>query len=95
MGAGESKEFVDLMNEPKLSAYTKTELKEWESRFNERYPNGHITQQQFKDLYEKTHPGNECGTFAGHIYRLFDGNNDNQVSTQEIAFLPSHFKKHG
>ena len=38
MGASESKELAELMDNPQLKTYTRTELKTWEERFNARYP---------------------------------------------------------
>ena len=80
MGAGDSKDLAALLNDPKLASYSKSELKKWEERFNERYPTGFVTEQEFRKLYEKAHPGKDAGTLARHIYRLFDDNNDNKVS---------------
>ena len=54
-----------------------------------RYPLGYITMQQFKELYERTHPGTDAEELAQHIYRLFDGNNDNQVSFKEFMMAVS------
>ena len=72
MGAHESKEdkeILDLIQDPKLSTYTKNDLKQWEKRFNMGYPNGCITKTQFQTLYAQTHPGKDSAKFTEHIYR--------------------------
>merc|ERR1712136_76924 len=89
MGAGDSKDLAALLNDPKLASYSKSELKKWEERFNERYPTGFVTEQEFRKLYEKAHPGKDAGTLARHIYRLFDDNNDNKVSFKEFMVAVS------
>ena len=84
MGASESKELLDLIKDPKLSKYTKMELKQWGERFKERYTTGYITETEFKDLYSNIHASDNSSPFAEHLYRLFDRNKDNMVTFKEF-----------
>lgn len=64
--------------------FTKDEIKLWYHGFKEDYPQGYITLNNFKDIYNSFYPEGDAATFAEHTFRIFDSNKDGRIDFREF-----------
>jgi len=84
-------EFDELV---KSTDFTSAEIDEWFRKFQDEFPRGHISQREFKTVYQKLFPAGDADRFCGHIFRVYDADGNRVISFAE--FLTTlHVSAHG
>ena len=85
MGGKESKlNPTDLSDLVKNTEFTQREIKDWFKGFQQDYPNGYLTKEEFMKIYTNFYPKGNAGEFAGNVFRVFDHNKDGQIDFKEF-----------
>lgn len=80
---GIPKEFVDDL---KLTTrFSEAEITQWYENFQKQCPSGRITPQQFEEIYGKFFPDSDAKTYAQHVFRSFDTNDDGTLDFKEYV----------
>jgi len=80
------KEFADLRQQ---ANFTDNELREWHQRFMEDFPDGTVTIDEFKDIYDNCFPYGDSGKFSDHVFRIYDANSDGRIDFREFMTVLS------
>ncbi|XP_006863486.1 PREDICTED: recoverin [Chrysochloris asiatica] len=76
----------DILKELQLTTkFTEDELCAWYQSFLHGYPSGRITRQEFESVYSKFFPDADPKTYAQHVFRSFDTNNDGTLDFKEYV----------
>uniref|UniRef100_A0A8C5R8D5 Recoverin n=1 Tax=Leptobrachium leishanense TaxID=445787 RepID=A0A8C5R8D5_9ANUR len=74
----------EILEELQLNTkYTQEELCTWYQSFLKECPTGRISKQQFEDIYSKFFPDADPKSYAQHVFRSFDSNNDGTLDFKE------------
>ena len=85
MGSNESKLNPQDMKElQKSTKYNAEEIKDWYRGFVEDFPDGYLTIEQFKDIYQNFYPNGNASAFADNTFRAFDHNKDGSIDFREF-----------
>nr|XP_033818280.1 recoverin [Geotrypetes seraphini] len=63
--------------------YTEEELCKWYESFKKQCPTGKITQTEFEKIYANFFPDSDPKTYARHVFRSFDTNDDGTLDFRE------------
>ena len=81
-----SRDFDELR---KHANFTDDELREWHRKFMDEFPDGSVTIDEFKYIYDKCFPYGDSGKFSDHVFRIYDANGDGKIDFREFMTVLS------
>ncbi|XP_068188695.1 visinin-like [Antennarius striatus] len=74
----------EILEELKLNTkFTETEIVQWYENFKRQCPTGRISKEEFQAIYSKFFPESDAQTYAQHVFRSFDTNDDGTLDFKE------------
>ncbi|KAF5904478.1 visinin-like, partial [Clarias magur] len=74
----------EILKDLKLSTnFSETELCQWYENFQKQCPSGRITPDEFEKIYDRFFPESDATTYAKHVFRSFDTNDDGTLDFKE------------
>ncbi|XP_004569831.1 recoverin [Maylandia zebra] len=74
----------EILEDLKLNTkFSETEIVQWYENFKKQCPNGRITKEEFQTIYTKFFPESDANTYAQHVFRSFDTNDDGTLDFKE------------
>lgn len=74
----------EILEELKLNTkFTETEIVQWYENFKRQCPTGRISKDEFQAIYSKFFPDSDAQTYAQHVFRSFDTNDDGTLDFKE------------
>ncbi|KAM9405097.1 recoverin 2 [Salvelinus alpinus] len=74
----------EILEDLKLSTkFTENELCQWYENFQKQCPTGRISPEEFEKIYARFFPDSEAKTYAQHVFRSFDTNEDGTLDFKE------------
>ncbi|KAM9385637.1 recoverin-like [Pholidichthys leucotaenia] len=74
----------EILEDLKLNTkFTETEIVQWYENFKKQCPTGLITKDEFQNIYSKFFPESDSNTYAQHVFRSFDENDDGTLDFKE------------
>ncbi|KAL4616724.1 visinin-like [Arapaima gigas] len=74
----------EILEDLKLNTkFSETELCQWYDNFQKQCPSGRITPGEFEKIYERFFPESDAKTYAKHVFRSFDTNDDGTLDFKE------------
>ncbi|XP_026084388.1 visinin-like [Carassius auratus] len=74
----------EILEDLKLSTkFSENELSQWYENFKKQCPSGRITPEEFKRIYERFFPDSDATSYAQHVFRSFDTNDDGTLDFKE------------
>ncbi|XP_048881764.1 recoverin 2 [Brienomyrus brachyistius] len=74
----------EILEDLKLNTkFTETELCQWYDNFQKQCPSGRISPREFEKIYERFFPDSDAKTYAKHVFRSFDTNDDGTLDFKE------------
>lgn len=74
----------EILDDLKLSTiFTETEICQWYENFQKQCPTGRITPEEFEQIYTRFFPESDAASYARHVFRSFDTNDDGTLDFKE------------
>ncbi|KAG8004911.1 Recoverin [Nibea albiflora] len=74
----------EILEELKLNTkFSETEIVQWYENFKRQCPTGRISKEEFQSIYSKFFPESDAQTYAQHVFRSFDTNDDGTLDFKE------------
>ncbi|XP_076827069.1 recoverin 2 [Brachyhypopomus gauderio] len=74
----------EILNDLKLNTrFSEDELSQWYENFQKQCPSGRITPGEFQKIYDRFFPDSDPTTYAKHVFRSFDANDDGSLDFRE------------
>ncbi|PWA33414.1 recoverin-like [Gambusia affinis] len=74
----------EILEDLKLNTkFTETEIVQWYDNFKKQCPSGRISKDEFQNIYRKFFPDSDANTYAQHVFRSFDTNDDGTLDFKE------------
>lgn len=74
----------EILEDLKLSTkFTETEICQWYENFQKQCPTGRITPEEFEQIYSRFFPESDAKSYARHVFRSFDTNDDGTLDFKE------------
>ncbi|XP_036371712.1 visinin-like [Megalops cyprinoides] len=74
----------EILEDLKLhTKFSETELSQWYENFQKQCPSGRITPDEFQNIYQRFFPESDAKTYAQHVFRSFDTNDDGTLDFKE------------
>ncbi|KAG7501006.1 hypothetical protein JOB18_037207 [Solea senegalensis] len=74
----------EILEDLKLKTkFSETEIVQWYENFKRQCPTGRISQEEFQNIYRKFFPDSDANTYAQHVFRSFDTNDDGTLDFKE------------
>ncbi|XP_035849338.1 recoverin-like [Sander lucioperca] len=74
----------EILEDLKLhTKFTETEIVQWYENFKKQCPEGRITKEEFQSIYTRFFPESDAQTYAQHVFRSFDTNEDGTLDFKE------------
>lgn len=74
----------EILDDLKLSTiFTETEICQWYENFQKQCPTGRITPEEFEQIYTRFFPESDAKSYARHVFRSFDTNDDGTLDFKE------------
>lgn len=74
----------EILEDLKLNTkFTETEIVQWYENFKRQCPTGRISEEDFQNIYSKFFPESDANTYAQHVFRSFDTNDDGTLDFKE------------
>ena len=74
----------EILEDLKLSTkFTETEISQWYENFEKQCPGGRINPEEFEVIYSRFFPDSDAKTYAQHVFRSFDTNEDGTLDFKE------------
>ncbi|KPP77406.1 visinin-like [Scleropages formosus] len=74
----------EILDDLKLhTKFSETELCQWYDNFQKQCPSGRISPEEFEKIYERFFPESDAKTYAQHVFRSFDTNDDGTLDFKE------------
>ncbi|XP_010792721.1 visinin-like [Notothenia coriiceps] len=74
----------EILEDLKLNTkFTETEIGQWYENFKKQCPTGRISKEEFEHIYGKFFPESDAQTYAQHVFRSFDTNDDGTLDFKE------------
>merc|ERR1711962_1828671 len=78
--------FADLRNDVR---FTENELQKWYDNFTDDFPDGSVTRDEFRRIYETCFPDGESVKFTDHVFQIYDANADGKIDFKEFMTVVS------
>ncbi|XP_074542724.1 visinin-like [Halichoeres trimaculatus] len=74
----------EILEDLKLNTkFSETEIVQWYENFKKQCPSGRISKDEFQTIYSKFFPESDAQTYAQHVFRSFDTNDDGTLDFKE------------
>lgn len=74
----------EILEELKLNTkFSETEIVQWYENFKRQCPTGRISKEEFQAIYSRFFPDSDAQTYAQHVFRSFDTNDDGTLDFKE------------
>ncbi|XP_008420935.1 recoverin-like [Poecilia reticulata] len=74
----------EILEDLKLNTkFSETEIVQWYENFKKQCPTGRISKDEFQNIYRKFFPDSDANTYAQHVFRSFDTNDDGTLDFKE------------
>ncbi|XP_060948374.1 visinin-like [Limanda limanda] len=74
----------EILEDLKLNTkFSETEIAQWYENFKRQCPTGRISKEEFQNIYSKFFPDSDADTYAQHVFRSFDTNDDDSLDFKE------------
>lgn len=74
----------EILEDLKLNTkFSETEIVQWYENFKKQCPTGRISKEEFQTIYSKFFPESDANTYAQHVFRSFDTNDDGTLDFKE------------
>ncbi|XP_066539043.1 recoverin 2 [Hoplias malabaricus] len=74
----------EILDDLKLNTkFSENELANWYKNFQKQCPTGRITPEEFEKIYERFFPDSDAKSYAKHVFRSFDANDDGTLDFKE------------
>ncbi|XP_070702782.1 recoverin-like [Pempheris klunzingeri] len=74
----------EILEDLKLNTkFSETEIVQWYENFKKQCPTGRISKEEFQNIYSKFFPESDPNTYAQHVFRSFDANDDGTLDFKE------------
>lgn len=74
----------EILEDLKLSTkFTENEISQWYENFQKQCPTGRITPEEFEQIYTRFFPDSDAKSYARHVFRSFDTNDDGTLDFKE------------
>ncbi|XP_029985552.1 recoverin-like [Sphaeramia orbicularis] len=74
----------EILEDLKLNTkFSESELVQWYENFKKQCPSGRISKEEFQNIYTKFFPECDANTYAQHVFRSFDTNDDGTLDFKE------------
>jgi len=74
----------EILEDLKLSTkFTENEICQWYENFEKQCPGGRISPEEFEQIYARFFPDSDAKTYAHHVFRSFDTNEDGTLDFKE------------
>lgn len=74
----------EILDDLKLSTkFTENEICQWYENFQKQCPTGRITPEEFEQIYTRFFPESDAKSYARHVFRSFDTNDDGTLDFKE------------
>ncbi|XP_051520624.1 visinin-like [Myxocyprinus asiaticus] len=74
----------EILNDLKVNTkFSEAEITQWYENFQKQCPSGRITLNQFEEIYSRFFPDSDAKTYAQHVFRSFDTNDDGTLDFKE------------
>ncbi|XP_060915932.1 recoverin-like [Labrus mixtus] len=74
----------EILEDLKLNTkFSETEIVQWYENFKKQCPTGRISKEEFQIIYSKFFPESDAQTYAQHVFRSFDTNDDGTLDFKE------------
>uniref|UniRef100_A0A667X6Y5 Recoverin 3 n=1 Tax=Myripristis murdjan TaxID=586833 RepID=A0A667X6Y5_9TELE len=74
----------EILEDLKLNTkFTEMEIVQWYENFKRQCPTGRISKEEFQSIYSKFFPESDANTYAQHVFRSFDTNEDGTLDFKE------------
>lgn len=74
----------EILDDLKLSTkFTEGEICQWYENFQKQCPTGRITPEEFEQIYARFFPDSDAKSYARHVFRSFDTNDDGTLDFKE------------
>lgn len=74
----------EILDDLKLSTkFTESEICQWYENFQKQCPTGRITPEEFEQIYTRFFPDSDAKSYARHVFRSFDTNDDGTLDFKE------------
>ncbi|KAB5587010.1 hypothetical protein PHYPO_G00008040 [Pangasianodon hypophthalmus] len=74
----------EILKDLKLTTnFSENELCQWYENFQKQCPSGRISPDDFEKIYERFFPDSDATTYAKHVFRSFDTNDDGTLDFKE------------
>ncbi|XP_055013382.1 recoverin-like isoform X2 [Boleophthalmus pectinirostris] len=74
----------EILEDLKLNTkFSETEIVQWYENFQKQCPSGRISKSDFQAIYTKFFPESDANTYAQHVFRSFDENDDGTLDFRE------------
>ncbi|XP_044190710.1 recoverin-like [Thunnus albacares] len=74
----------EILEDLKLNTkFSETEIVQWYENFKKQCPTGRISKEEFQSIYSKFFPDSDANTYAQHVFRSFDTNDDGTLDFKE------------
>uniref|UniRef100_A0A1A8KGH8 EF-hand domain-containing protein n=1 Tax=Nothobranchius kuhntae TaxID=321403 RepID=A0A1A8KGH8_NOTKU len=74
----------EILDDLKLNTkFTEMEIVQWYENFKKQCPTGRISKDEFQNIYKKFFPDSDANTYAQHVFRSFDTNDDGTLDFKE------------
>lgn len=74
----------EILEDLKMNTkFSETELSQWYENFQKQCPTGRISPDDFEKIYERFFPDSDAKTYAQHVFRSFDTNDDGTLDFKE------------
>ena len=74
----------EILEDLKLNTkFTENEICQWYENFQKQCPTGRISPEEFESIYARFFPESDATTYAQHVFRSFDTNDDGTLDFKE------------